>query len=166
VSRLHWIAMSGSGRLAIAARPRAEDWLETEIDAWKSSGLELMVSLLEADEVAELGLQREVAVCEQHGIGFTSFPIPDRGLPASRDATIALAQTLAKALADGRSIGIHCRAGIGRSAVIAACVLICRGVDAESALTLVEAARGVRVPDTDEQREWVVGFGKHVKAAT
>jgi protein-tyrosine phosphatase len=62
-------------------------------------------------------------------------------------------------LRDGRSIAIHCRAGIGRSSVIAACALICFGIEAEKALALIGASRGLIVPDTDEQRDWVVDFG-------
>jgi protein-tyrosine phosphatase len=54
---------------------------------------------------------------------------------------------------------IHCRAGIGRSSMIAACTMICADVSAADALSRIEAARGVRVPDTEEQRDWVMAFG-------
>ena len=49
--------------------------------------------------------------------------------------------------------------GIGRSSVIAACALICSGIEAEEALALIRASRGLIVPDTDDQRDWVVAFG-------
>ncbi|MGJ5180953.1 hypothetical protein ACQR16_28745 [Bradyrhizobium oligotrophicum] len=39
MSRLHWIGLPITGRLAIAARPRAGDWLDDEIRAWASKGL-------------------------------------------------------------------------------------------------------------------------------
>jgi hypothetical protein len=45
--------------MAIMARPRAGDWLESEVDEWKAAGIDVVVSLLERDEVVELGLQRE-----------------------------------------------------------------------------------------------------------
>jgi protein-tyrosine phosphatase len=66
---------------------------------------------------------------------------------------------LAAGLRDGRSIAIHCRAGIGRSSVIAACALIAFGVEAEQALALIKSCRGLNVPDTDAQRDWVIAFG-------
>jgi protein-tyrosine phosphatase len=160
MSRLHWIEIQAAGRIAIMARPRADDWLELEIGAWKSAGVDVVVSLLEREEISELGLQREAGLCSSHGIDFISFPIPDRGLPEPPQEVLRVAQLLADGLRNGRSIAIHCRAGIGRSSVIAACALICSGVTAEEALASIKAARGLIVPDTDEQRDWVVAFGK------
>jgi protein-tyrosine phosphatase len=142
------------------ARPRADEWLQAEIDSWKTSGVDMVVSLLEQEEVSELGLQREAELCRSRAIDFMSFPIPDRGLPGSQREASQFAHSLAADLRDGRSVAIHCRAGIGRSSVMAACALICSGIEAEEALALIGAARGLTVPDTDEQREWVLAFGK------
>jgi protein-tyrosine phosphatase len=141
------------------ARPRADEWLETEVNAWKDAGIDVVVSLLENEEVSELGLQREAELCRSRGIDFISFPIPDRGVPESRRDATQIAQMLAAGLRDGRSMAIHCRAGIGRSSVIAACALTCSGIEPEEALRLISASRGLVVPDTDEQRDWVVAFG-------
>jgi protein-tyrosine phosphatase len=64
------------------------------------------------------------ALCRQHGIEFISFPIPDRGVPASlRDAT-DLVRTVVNGIGDGKAVAVHCRAGIGRSSLIAASVLV------------------------------------------
>jgi protein-tyrosine phosphatase len=158
MSQLYWIDTGSAGRLAIAVRPRAGDWLEAEVNEWKSAGIEVIVSLLEREEVSELGLQREAELCRANGIDFVSFPIPDRGVPDSQRETLRVARVLATCLQDGRSIAIHCRAGIGRSSVIAACTLICCGREAEEALRLIEASRGLSVPDTDEQRGWVMAY--------
>ena len=164
MSRLHWIELSAAGRIAISARPRAEDWLETEVGEWKASGLDMVVSLLERDEVSELGLQREAELCPARGIEFISFPIPDRGVPDARQA-LEIARSIADGIAGGRSIAVHCRAGIGRSSMIAACAMICSGIEASEALTLIRAARGVIVPDTEEQRDWIIAFGKASQAS-
>jgi protein-tyrosine phosphatase len=155
MSRLHWIDVPG--RLAIMARPRADDWLEVDVTEWRTSGVDLVVSLLERQEVSELGLQREAELCRACGIEFISFPIPDRGVPEIRQAS-EIARSIADGIASGRSIAVHCRAGIGRSSVIAACAMICSGIEAGEALTLIRAARGVIVPDTEEQRDWVIAF--------
>ncbi|NPU64421.1 protein tyrosine phosphatase [Bradyrhizobium sp. 83012] len=156
MSRLHRISLATPGRLAIAARPRAEDWLADDIAGWARDGIVVVASLLEPAEADELGLQREAALCGAHGMAFVSFPIPDRGLPERRDAAQQLAGDLAAWLTDGADVLIHCRAGIGRSAVIAACVMIRLGVDAADALDRIAAARGVRVPDTEAQGRWVM----------
>jgi aspartyl-tRNA(Asn)/glutamyl-tRNA(Gln) amidotransferase subunit B len=70
-----------------------------------------------------------------------------------------IASSVAAGVADGRSIAIHCRAGIGRSSVVAACAMICLGSDAGDALSLIKKARGVSVPDTEAQRDWIFAFG-------
>jgi protein-tyrosine phosphatase len=160
MSRLHWIAVQAAGRLAIMARPRADDWLETEVGEWKSAGLDLVVSLLERDEVFELGLQREPELCKASGIEFLDFPIPDRGVPKDSHSTLKIANSIADGMAGGRSIAIHCRAGIGRSSIIAACALIRSGTEASEALNLIKDARGLSVPDTEEQRDWIIAFGR------
>ena len=162
MSRLHWIETPG--RLAIMARPRADDWLEADVAQWRASGVDQVVSLLEREEVAELGLQRESELCRARGIEFVSFPIPDRGVPDIR-LTLGIARSIADGMAGGRSIAIHCRAGIGRSSVIAACAMICSGVEANEALALIRAARGVIVPDTEEQRDWIIAFAKAGRAS-
>jgi len=143
------------------ARPRADDWLETEVKAWKDAGVDVVVSLLERAEVSELGLQREAGLCGATGIDFVSFPIPDRGVPEPDEAA-RIARVLTAGFRDGRSIAIHCRAGIGRSSIMAACVLALCGIDAERALALITKARGLNVPDTDEQRDWLIAFAKGV----
>jgi protein-tyrosine phosphatase len=155
---LHWIEIPAPGRLAIMARPRAGDWLADEIAGWKAAGIGLVVSLLEAEEVFELGLRQEVELCRRHGMEFMSFPIKDRGVPASIDAAHALARSITGRLEDGTAVAVHCRAGIGRSSLIAACALVCSGYDADAAFALIGKARGLHVPDTEQQREWVASF--------
>jgi protein-tyrosine phosphatase len=140
------------------ARPRADDWLELDVTEWRTSGVDLVISLLELEEVSELGLQREAGFCRARGIEFISFPIPDRGVPDARQA-LEIARSIADGIAGGRSIAVHCRAGIGRSSMIAACAMICSGIEASEALNLIRAARGVIVPDTEEQRDWIIAFG-------
>ena len=160
MSRLYWINLRAPGRIAIMARPRAGDWLKSEINDWRDLGIDVVVSLLEQEEISELALQHEAALCRALGIDFISCPIPDRGVPESRPKILRLARSLVASVQDGRSIAIHCRAGIGRSSLMAACLMICSGVGAEEAFELIREARGLSVPDTDAQRDWVLDFGR------
>jgi protein-tyrosine phosphatase len=155
---IHWIDLPVVGRLAIMARPRAGDWLDDEIAGWRAAGIDIVVSLLEPTEIAELGLDREPALCREHGMELISFPVADRGVPSSPSEAAALARRLAAAIAAGKAVAIHCRAGIGRSSMIAACVMVLAGTEPSAALDLIAAARGTRVPDTDEQRAWLAAF--------
>ena len=150
-----WIHAPLVGRLAIMPRPRAGEWLDDEVIGWRTEGVDTVVSLLELSEISELGLEREAELSQEHGIEFISFPIPDRGLPASLRDAATLAQTVALQVREGKAVAIHCRAGIGRSSVIAAGVLICSGLRADEAFRLISIARGVDVPDTEAQRHGV-----------
>lgn len=154
-SDLYWIDAPPGLRLATMARPRAGDWLDDEVAHWRRSGVEIVVSLLESDEIAELGLEDERAACEAGGLRYLSFPVADRGLPDS-EAAMHLAQDLARA---GKCVAIHCRAGIGRASVMAAALLVSAGVPPATALAAIERARGLSVPDTEAQRAWVMGLG-------
>jgi protein-tyrosine phosphatase len=156
-SELYWIDTVDTPKLAIMARPRAGDWLEDEIAHWKRSGVGIVISLLEPDEVNDLGLAMEAALCGESGIEYLSFPIPDRGLP--NDAGLAM-RFAAKVTGKSKPIAIHCRAGIGRSSVMAAAVLIANGITPAAALSAIEKARGLPIPDTDAQRDWVMKLQK------
>ncbi|MES2193459.1 MAG: protein-tyrosine phosphatase family protein [Pseudomonadota bacterium] len=163
--QIHWIDLPMAGRLAIMARPRAGDWLEDEISGWRAQGIDVVISLLEREEVRDLELQREADLCHEQGMEFLSFPIPDRGVPVSLRDTVILARTVSARIGGGRAVAVHCRAGIGRSALIAACALVCSGADPAVAFEAIGRARGVRVPDTETQIDWVSAFRDSAIAA-
>jgi protein-tyrosine phosphatase len=116
------------------------------VRAWQQAGIEMIVSLLTKDEVAALELTQEAELCRKHGLQFMAFPI-------SRQQTLDFVRKLDGALTDGKSLLIHCRQGIGRAALIAACLLVLSSEDAETAFQRVSAAQGVSVPETSEQRK-------------
>ncbi|MEI9985968.1 MAG: protein-tyrosine phosphatase family protein [Aliidongia sp.] len=160
--QVYWIEQPMSGRLAIMSRPRAGDWLDDEISGWRTEGIDIVLSLLEQEEISELGLQSEASLCRNQGMVFLSFPIPDRGVPASLRETVILTQALARDIGNGRAVAVHCRAGIGRSSLIAACTLVCLGADPAAAFDMIAKARGVGVPDTEGQRNWVTVFRESI----
>jgi len=50
--------------------------------------------------------------------------------------------------------------GVGRAGVTAVCLLLMNGVNPEAAVKRVSAARGVAVPETREQRDWIDEYAK------
>ena len=152
---LFWIPGPWAGRLAISNRPRGGDWLEDEVRGWRDAHLDMIVSLLEDEEERQLGLGNEARLTKESGMRFVSFQITDRGVPESARATWSVLGTIRSALERGQNVAVHCRQGIGRSALIAAGALMNTGMDADSAMKIVGAARGLSVPETPEQREWV-----------
>jgi protein-tyrosine phosphatase len=159
-AELYMVPGPWPGRLAILPRPRGGDWLADEIESWRRASINVVVSLLTPDEAADLGLTDEPTASRAGGIEFMSFPIPDRGVPDSTAAAVNLFAALGDSLAHGKTVAVHCRQGIGRSALVAAGLLTRSGVDAETAIRCVAAARGLPVPETDEQREWIAAFAR------
>lgn len=160
-AEVYWLTNHFSGNLGIMARPRGGEWLEDEVMAWKRETIGMIVSLLTAGETIELNLSDEAAICQDHGIRFISFPIPDKGVPSSHEAIREMIAGIVQHLNGGEKVAIHCRMGIGRSALICACVLGQTGVSANEAFEQISRARGLDVPDTDEQIEWVDDYAAH-----
>ena len=152
---LYWIPGPWRGKLAVATRPRGGEWLTDEIQSWKDTGLNTIVSLLEPDETAELGLADESPMVRAMGLQFRSFPIPDRGIPGSAAEALGFLSDLASELAAGRNVAVHCRQGVGRSGMVAAATLIACGSSPRDAAEIVGRARGVRVPETLDQLRWL-----------
>lgn len=108
-------------------------------------------------EAEELGLRAEEDCCRSCGIEFLSFPVEDRSVPASLNAFDTLLNSLNNDLGKGKRVAVHCRAGIGRSAIIVACLLMRNGFSADVAFRAIAKARGIPVPDTPD-----IGSGLNV----
>ncbi|WP_331746183.1 tyrosine protein phosphatase (plasmid) [Streptomyces sp. NBC_00846] len=156
---LFTIDFPGPGRLSTMARPRCNDWLEDEMTALKNCGVDILVCALTGPELDELGLADEPRTAAAAGLQFVAIPIPDLTVP---DLTTILPtlHRLAKQLHEGAHVVTHCRAGIGRSSLLASALLILNGVDPETSWHQIERARGLAVPDTAEQREWTMKLPK------
>ncbi len=150
---LFTIDRSGPGRISTMARPRGGDWLAEELAGLAALGVSELVSALTPAESAELGLDAEPSLARAAGLRFTAVPIPDRTVPA-RSEVLPVLDGLAQRLAAGGHLVVHCRAGIGRSSLLAAAVLVRSGADPDDTWERIARARGLAVPDTAEQRAW------------
>jgi protein-tyrosine phosphatase len=157
-ARLYSIRTLPSGQLSIMARPRGGDWLPDEITALCEVGVSVLVSLLTATEVSELDLEEEKAACHNQGITYLSLPIPDRSIPLFSAQTFTFLEQLKAYLTEGQHIVLHCRQGLGRAALMAASVLVLSGLSPDQAFEQLSTVRGYPVPETEEQRAWVMAF--------
>ena len=98
-----------------------------------AQGVQQVVSLLDPDEARELGLENEAELVNEQSMDFVSFPIPDMGLPGSVDDFARLSKNLFHQVEVGINTLIHCRAGIGRSGLLASAVLLHGGSNLQQA---------------------------------
>jgi len=161
-AKAYWTKEEYPGRIAIVPRPRGGEWLEDEAAAWREADLDVIVSLLDANEIESFELAREAEFCEANGIAFFSFPIADRRVPVSKNELLELLNKLKALLTKGKNVGIHCRQSIGRSSLLAAALMVLLGITPDAAFQQLSKVRGSEVPETDEQRDWVEDFAEEI----
>jgi protein-tyrosine phosphatase len=152
-----------AGQVSIMARPRGGDWLVDEIKAIRSADVEVLVSLLTPDEVMELDLSEEAESCRRQEVIYLSFPIPDRKTPPFSERTFTFLEQLHQHVSAGKHVAVHCRQGLGRAALMAASVLVLAGFSPDQAFERLSSVRGYPVPETEEQRAWVVAFSRSLR---
>ncbi len=94
---------------------------------------------------------------------YRRLPIPDHGLPHSAEYMQEILDALDAALGDGRCIYLHCRAGIGRTNLVAGCWFASEVSNGAGALSRLnerwrDSARSSSwptVPETDAQCDFV-----------
>lgn len=152
-TKIYWIhSFENNARIGIMPRPRGGDWLEDEIIHLKRQKVTVLVSLLESEEIRELELRNEEAICVKHEIKFLHFLIKDRSIPVNANEFI---RTLLGRISEGANIIIHCRMGIGRSSIMVGAVLVSKMYKADAILSHISELRGLKVPDTEEQVNWL-----------
>jgi protein-tyrosine phosphatase len=160
------LAETGNGdppRVAIVPCPPGGHHLEAAALSLREQGITTLASLLCADEIRVLKLEAEGKTCREAGIDFWWLPVTDHSIPESMEEFRLVLDRLRGDLRAGKGVGAHCYAGIGRSCLLIACLLCLEGLTAEDALDRLSAARGLRVPDTWLQSEWVRHFAESLQ---
>ena len=92
------------------------------------------------------------------------FPIVDYGVPADRQRFLAFVVQVAQSLRAGDYMLAHCAAGIGRTGLFAAAVLVALGLPMEEAIDRTCAAGSY--PERPEQVDLVRWIGETAGART
>lgn len=143
--------------LWLSAMPgRLEPWPQF-VDALRRDGVHLVVCLTTLDEMTRLSpAYARVAQRGELPFEWLHLPVPNHGVPEDPDAFRAGVVQVAQALGQGRSVLLHCAAGIGRTGSTAACVLKQLGLSTDRALQRVRDAGSN--PDNAQQAGWVRWF--------
>jgi hypothetical protein len=118
------------------------------------AGLSRVVSLAPLEEIrTESPDYHETILAETLPCRWQSFEIPDYGVPADRTAFWQLARDVARSLAAGERILIHCGVGVGRTATLAVATLLALGLPLADAVRIVHAA-GSGCETNAQKDEW------------
>lgn len=117
----------------------------------------LLVTLLERHELAQLQIPDLFNQIETYGMQTRWFPIEDFGTPTSMQGLIGLVEEILTAVQQAETVVIHCKAGLGRTGLVTAACLVALGYSSEAAFLQVRQARPGSV-ETDEQEEYVAQF--------
>jgi len=138
--------LSGVGRKHLLA----------DIEALKEWGANGVVSFIEPHEFKLNKVQDIPALLQDAGMWWLHLPIVDMEIPDQdfEDQWAVDGERIRHALRIGERVAFHCYAGLGRTGMIAARILVEMGVDNESAIKAVRVSNRRRI-QTKRQAEFV-----------
>ncbi len=152
VARLSDLRLDPPWAIALTHCPGRDGDLDGDVAAIVAWRATLLLSLVDDREFADAsGLEARLG---QRNIRWLRYPIADYGTPGDAPAWRVLADGLRAALDRGERLVIHCRAGLGRSGMIAARLLVERGLPVETAIAAVRRARPGAI-ETSGQEAWI-----------
>lgn len=122
-----------------------------------------LVSLVEEIELAELGIDNLENECRNHDIELIRFPLRDASVPPLLKNFAGLIREIAKHLEQKKTAVIHCKGGLGRAGLTAACSIAAvsdNKISGSEAIKMVRSARTSTI-ETIEQENFVSLFGEY-----
>ena len=158
MAEIFWVLDTPLAILLCPLGTHGSNLLRDEMRAYKDGGIQTVVSLLTADQVTMLGLEKEGQLATKLKMQFINFPIVDHSVPQNLPEFRALVTQLAEHINRGERVGLHCWGSVGRAPLTAACIMIHLGWKAADAIAALSLSRGCQVPEMDEQREWILAY--------
>jgi len=142
---MHWVVQ---GELGSMHKPGLLRDVDDDLAGLRALGVKTLVTLTEESF--------DEAKLSEYEIRSIHFPIVDMSIP-----DIELVEPLCQLISDGMKTGdsfiVHCKAGLGRTGTILACVQVYRGASAVDAIDTIRL-KNAKYIQTDEQAEFVSRF--------
>jgi protein-tyrosine phosphatase len=119
----------------------------------------IVLSLLEEHELSHLGAKSLLKELSVKNIQWMRFEIENFGVPKFSQYALLNQNinTVSNDIINGKNILIHCMAGLGRTGMIAALILIKLGIDINQSIKLIRNIRPGSI-ETEEQEKFVRNF--------
>lgn len=139
--------------------------LQKDIDELKSYGIQDVFVLCTKGELLKYRVPNLIDAYQECGICVHHYPIPDGDAPDITTCCTIL-EELRSCLESNRKTIIHCYGGLGRSCLIAACLLLQLSdvVTPQQAIDSLRDLRGSRAIQTIKQYNFIHDFRENVAA--
>jgi protein-tyrosine phosphatase len=130
-----------TGKIFLHSMPGYYEKYELAFSELSEKDIQTVISFTSLDEIRMKSPDYAKAI-EAGSLPFhrISFPIRDFSVPDDRDSYLRLVKETASNVKGGESVLVHCAAGIGRTGMFTACVLLALGLKKRDALARVRSA--------------------------
>lgn len=133
-----------SGQLLLTPCPGSKEVsLRSSLEQLAAAGAAAVITLMPSDEMQNNAVADLPELCTQLGLTWFHLPVEDDHAPEQPfEQAWQAAQDKIHALLDaGESIAIHCKGGTGRTGMLAAKILLQRGIPLNDVIERVRAVR-------------------------
>lgn len=145
-SHLHpfWPLPLGDGELLLTPCPGTKEAdVLASLKQLKAAGANVLVTLMTDAEMAEHNVVNIAACTGKMGLTWIHLPIEDENVPKAEfeQKWQACRAELHESLSDGGGVAIHCKGGSGRTGLIAARLMLEKGLSLEQIIPSIQTLR-------------------------
>jgi protein-tyrosine phosphatase len=133
--------------------------IDEDLASLATTGVRVLVLLVEDHELARWGDPDIVEVAAPHGVAVERRPLADGTAPASVTDMRAILGAIERARDDG-DVAVACMGGVGRTGTVAACALVDAGWGAADAIAEIRRIRHPTAVETAEQVAFVEAYAR------
>jgi len=138
------LPITGGAKLLLTPCPGSKgESLHDSLMQLKDAGATAVLTALESGDLPHDGLNELAEECKALGLKWFHLPIEDDCAPGDKfNANWPQANKAAQAMLDnGEALAVHCMGGSGRTGLIAARIMLDRGIELDSAIEQIQALR-------------------------